>query len=223
MTVSEVIGRFVGALLKGVLPKGVQAAVKKHRVRFSVFGYRGSGKTTLLKRMLGQVFPDDNSPTIGKDPQKPFTCYSVGHVLRVKNFADHAGEPAYWDLWVEELIENRPLGIIFLIDDDNLEQHMRAFHFVTEILAVDDRKWRYFRGPHAKARHHLRVVMFLANKEDRWGQSETLAHLLKHFRSDLKRLEALGIPLIFHQCSALQGTNVNEALREFFLRMLFGR
>ena len=44
MTVPEVVGRFVGALLKGVLPKGAQAAVRKHRVRFAVFGYRGSAK-----------------------------------------------------------------------------------------------------------------------------------------------------------------------------------
>ncbi len=61
--------------------------------------------------------------------------------------------------------------------------------------------------------------MFLVNKQDEWA-GKSMNAFLKPFTAEFRKIEELEIPIIYHSCSALQGTNVDSSLSDFFRRML---
>lgn len=203
-----------------ILPKPRGRKPRPKKVRFAIFGFRGCGKTTLINRMLGRPIYTVEPPTIGSDPIRPFTYYGVGKKIRVEHFADYAGDPSYWSLWDQAFVRDKPQGIIFMLDHKNLNEHLKAFQFMLDFISLKDRRWLIFKGKHVAAREQLKVMMFLANKEDRWSTKYSLATFMRMFSQEFYRVEDLGISLIYHSCSALTGLNVDTALSDFFTRML---
>ncbi len=63
--------------------------------------------------------------------------------------------------------------------------------------------------------------MFLFNKMDRWKeQGYTIAHFIEACHAEAGMVGRLKIPVIYHDCSALLGTNFDEAIKDFIKWML---
>jgi hypothetical protein len=214
--ISNVFAEFTGESFE----KHLKKRLKRIGVRFAVFGFRASGKTTLIRRMIGEPIYSRYSPTIGQDPKAPFTYISLGPRISVDRLQDISGDPSQWSLWDKVFTKDKPMGIIFMIDHEHPHYHKRAFNYMLDFIGKDDRRWLFFKGRHVLAREQLKIIMFLINKQDKWGQNRSVSYFLDEFSEEFRRVDALGIPFVHHECSALTNWNVDYALFDFFRRML---
>jgi len=203
----------------------LRAFLQRNDVRFAVLGNRSCGKTTLIKRVIGRA-PDIREGATSREEyigkfKLPLQYISVvGHSVSVKRLYDFGGDPDRdWPLWDAAFTRDQPDGIIFMVDHENLDQHREAFEFFLDFLEKKDTQWLLFKGRHVAARERLKVVLFLINKEDELRKTYSFEDIYGYFADLLRRLDSLKIPTTSYACSALEGTNVNEALADFFGRI----
>jgi len=219
----DLIINFIADLLSNGVShqaKRIRDLLMQSNVRFAILGYRSCGKTTLKNRMLGVPLKVDQPATVGEERIGSFEYVSITQTVSVEKFSDFGGELSYWPLWDDAFTRDRPKGIIFMIDHEHLSEHTEAFKFFVDFISKNDTRWLFFKGRHVKAREQLKIIMFLVNKEDKWGRSQSMEDFLLHFSEEFDRIKTLQIPLVLYSCSVLHGTNVDVALSDFFRRML---
>lgn len=223
--VYDILTNFIADLLSGGITKQagrLRKVLQRSSLTFVVYGNRACGKTTLINRMLGRPVTAQHAPTLGRDMIGKFdyVALSLGRNIQVRNFSDYGGDRSNWPLWDDAFTRDRPNGIIFMVDHEHLDQHEMALRYFVDFLALRDRRFLLFKGRHTAARQQVRAVMLLINKQDVWRRSVSIATFLEWFGRDLARIEHLKIPVIVHSCSALDGSNTDQALSEFFKRIL---
>jgi len=68
----------------------------------------------------------------------------------------------------------------------------------------------------------VEVVMLLFNKADEWRNIVNIGYLIDCFAPECNKIEQLGIQIIYHGCSAIEGgADYDNALGDFFRRLLF--
>lgn len=203
----------VDELIKDYIPEGMSEEELRKRLQFVVLGFRGCGKTTLLMRLSNNISDSYVSPgaTIGKDAID-FDYVAVGGT-RISNqqFPDYGGDPKYWDFWKTGLIQDKPRGLIFMVDHEHPEKHIEALDYIIKILRDN---------PSVKA--ELKKFMLLINKRDLWERDPSLNYqtLLDIYRTKLDEINELGIALNHRGVSALEGDRVEEAMRDFFKTLI---
>lgn len=189
--------------------------VKFRGLSFIVLGSRQTGKTTLiewLRRNMGEVEDFRPDPTTaGGDVVPDFSArVDAGRLVKLRPGRDVGGEYAMWDTdWVELFREVQPRGILFLIDHTEPYLHKDALNFVLQL--IDDQP-QYARN--------LRAFYVLINKQDLWGETQSLDDLLQFYKNEQRRLkgqaERFGYAWSISAGSVMTGQGVRETIERFF-------
>ena len=166
-------------------------------------GLSGAGKTTLVRRL--------------KDPEhfNPETEATLGVAIELLEFNENDKKTQFLALdcggqiefaraiWMPHVQAGD--GVVFLFDSAKPESVVEARKWLVEVV-----NWIKDKPNHADT-----PILFLANKSDLES-----ALLLDQIVKLLKLNEFLGKSFGIYQISALTGTNVDEALKWFFSRII---
>jgi hypothetical protein len=213
--------------------------------RFGIYGAWGVGKTTLdgfLSTPGEQPAPEDSHATqhpydnqVGRYVAPPPTRKRVKYQQSMKllnrtiQSTDLGGQPAYYNLWLRDMVGRDVEIVFFLIDhrhtvDRTAVEQQLAFKFIVDALV--DRKWtfRKWKMRRKAKKYRPRLVALIGNKADlwlyndptwkeRWKDDQVDEHpIFDPFRADLARLQRAGIPNIKRCISALRGWDVEETI-----------
>lgn len=172
-----------------------------------VLGDKGVGKTTYLEQLRLEGIVPDKSPTVGRTRIKFKTNIGDGKI-KIK-CDDVGGEKSQWGHWLDSLRENKPVGIIFLVDHTSVKKHKVALTFLRNVLRAKKKKCKF--------------MLFLINKSDIWPKTESFEKLRAKYYDELSkfRKEGFEIGLKVDYCSAKTGDNVKHTLSEVMKRFIW--
>jgi GTPase SAR1 family protein len=179
-----------------------------------VLGSRQVGKTTLiewLRRNMDSIEGFEPDPTAaGGDVVADFASQLDGTSLKLKANRDVGGEYAMWETdWIDLFREAEPRGIIFLLDHTDSAIQKDALNYVMQMIEDE---------PHAA--RHLKAFFILVNKQDVWGEGNTLEEIETRYRNEKRRLATLAERLDFKWAMAggslMTGKGVRSFIKQFF-------
>ncbi|MBI5000916.1 MAG: hypothetical protein HZB92_05240 [Euryarchaeota archaeon] len=181
--------------------------LKKYRgCKILVLGSKGVGKSTYLDQLeTDGIITDPHSPTIARNPKK-FQAYLDQGPMTIKT-EDVGGETSQWPHWIDVLSENKPVGIIFLIDHRFPSRHISALNFLRTSLSSRKRRCKF--------------ILFLVNKYDVWHKDTSFNDILENYHEELGKFRHLKIAVISDYCSAKTGERVKSTLSTVLSRFIW--
>lgn len=191
--------------------------------RLVVFGTTESGKTTFWRYLETNriVNVEDVKKTWKVESKEMFRLQKINlSFINVGVLAtDLPGDPEFRDTWEKVLVEVKPQGIIFLLDNvadtskiptlgydpKRLVEHKIAFEHLVELLVK-----------HKEVSKELKAMAIVVNKSDSFPRDLTYGRLLKETGISTtinQYVELHKCKSTSTDCSAIHGSNVKEIMR----------
>jgi len=196
-----------------------QPSFRVHTIEVLVAGRAGVGKTQLIWTLQGKT--EMPQPTIDATKEsfvRSSVINSTNYVF-LYQVPDIGGDDQFMHILNQELVTRRPEALVFMVDHaegtstafnpKRAEEHMRALYSIMPVLS----------NPRSS---RCRLILFLINKMDIWGQSCTPDQMRKNYSEHIGRLRGLGFHVIVETVSARNGAYLNVALTQFESALLNG-
>jgi len=178
----------------------LKSILRKYKgINIVVLGWRYVGKSTYLEQLEKQscLIERRYSPTTGINPIKFTAELENGRLIKIKT-EDVGGDESQWTNWRDVIRKNKPKIIIFLVDHENFEMHIKTLQFLRSELKMYGKRCKF--------------MLFLINKSA-YGHPNNYEEIYKKFAKELSIYEkSLNITVYHSYCSAKYNINVVEPL-----------